>query len=149
MFPFLPWCHPGYAINETRHWLQGAQGEWEKGSGFAFVIRDRQNDEFLGGCGLNRIDEHPVANLGYWIKTGATSRGVATEATRALARYGLEHLGLIRIEIIMSVANAASRRVAEKAGANYEGRLRNRLLLHGKPHDTYVYSITTEEGGEK
>ncbi len=141
VYPFLPWCHPDYAISETRNWLQHVDHEWARGSGYAFVIRDKRSDEFLGGCGLNRIDEHPVANLGYWVKTSASKKGVASEAAAELARFGLEQLGLHRIEIIMSVQNRASRKVAEKAGAVYEGRLRNRLLLHGANHDAYVYSI--------
>lgn len=142
VYPFLVWCHPGYSLAESRGWLKTIKSEWDKGLSYAFAIRDRRTDEFLGGCGLNRIDENPMMNLGYWIKTPAAGRGIATEATRALAQFGFDYLGLIRIEIVMSVRNHASRRVAEKAGGHFEGTLLSRLFLHGEAHDARLYSLT-------
>lgn len=141
VYPFLPWCHPNYEIHESRGWLETVQKDWESRSGFAFLIRDRDDGRVLGGCGLSRIDEHPVANMGYWVRTGATGRGVASEAARAVANFAFDELGLIRVEIIMSVNNPGSRRVAEKTGASREGTLRNRLRLHGTNHDAHIYSL--------
>ena len=80
----------------------------------------KTDGKFLGGIGLNRVDEHPVANLGYWVRSSAVGDGVATESVRGLARFGFTHLHLIRIEIIMSTENAASKKVAEKSGAKYD-----------------------------
>lgn len=142
VYPFLVWCHPGYSLAESRAWLKTIKPEWDKGISYAFAIRDRQTNEFLGGCGLNRVDENPMMNLGYWIKTPAAGHGIATQAARALAQFGFDYLGLLRIEIIMSVRNQASRRVAEKVGGDFEGRLKNRLFLHGEAHDARLYSLT-------
>jgi len=142
VYPFLTWCHPGYALSETRSWLKSIEPEWDRGMSYGFVIRDRDTDEFLGGCGLNRVDENPMMNLGYWIKTSASGRGVATEAASALAEFGFSYLSLIRIEIVMSVRNHASRRVAEKCGGVFEAILKNRLYLHGEAHDARLYAIT-------
>ena len=141
VYPFLPWCHPAYSIEETREWLATITPDWNKGNGYGFGIFDIETKDLLGGCGFNRIDEHAVANLGYWIRATALGRGVATEATSALAEFAFKYARIRRIEIIMSVENEASRRVAEKAGATYEGRLRNRLYLHGKTHDAHCFSL--------
>ncbi|HKI74195.1 MAG TPA: GNAT family protein, partial [Pseudomonadales bacterium] len=67
-----------------------------------------------------------------------------TEATVALAQFGFDYLRLLRIEIVMSVRNTASRRVAEKAGGQFEGILANRLYLHGEAHDARLYSLTPD-----
>ena len=141
MFPFLPWCHPDYELSETRQWLTSILPDWEDGKSYGFAIIRKSDERYLGGIGLNQIDENPVVNLGYWIRSSATGQGIATEATRALAAFGLTRLQKIRVEIIMSVENEASRKVAENAGAKYEGILRNRLLLHGRCHDAHSYSI--------
>lgn len=141
IYPWLPWCHPDYAIEETWHWIEQGSQQWREGTGYAFVIRDRWSDEVFGACGLSELSGRGAANLGYWIKTPAIGRGIASEAAIAVARFGLEHLDLLRIEIVMSAGNIASRRVAENAGGVYEGRLRNRLYLHGDRHDAFVYSI--------
>ncbi len=41
----------------------------------------------------------------------------------------------------MLTGNSASRRVAEKAGAVFEGVQRNRLLVAGRPRDACMYSL--------
>jgi ribosomal-protein-serine acetyltransferase len=139
--PFLPWCHPNSTLADARQWIHTADSNWDSDEGWAFAIRAQQTGEFIGGCGLNKIDEHLNANLGYWIKSSAVGLGYASEAARALAVYGLHHLQLMRIEIIMSTANTRSVRVAEKIGATYEGIARNLLILHDLAHDAHVFSM--------
>ena len=76
---------------------------------------------------------------GYWIKSTEVGRGYASEATRALVAYGLHHLQLVRIEIMISTLNSASMKVAEKSGATYEGIARNRLFLHDTAYDAHLF----------
>mgnify|MGYP001364207316 CR=1 FL=1 len=147
VYKFLPWCHPNYEIIETRQWLTHVNPDWKQNRANAFAITNKADGKFLGGIGLSRIDEHPVANLGYWVRSSAVGDGVATESVMGLARFGFTHLHLIRIEIIMSTENAASKKVAEKSGAKYEGILRNRLLLHGRCHDAHCYSLLRSDVG--
>ncbi len=140
VYPFLPWCHPDYSFDDSRQWIEAVEADWKKDVCYNFAVFDHDN-AFVGGCGLNRIDQHPVANLGYWTRTHAAGRGIATEAAAGLAQFGFEHLQIKRIEIVMSTRNLPSRRVAERSGATYEGLLRNRLLLHGELHDAFMYSL--------
>jgi len=49
------------------------------------------------------------------------------------------------LEIVVSIVNIASLRVAEKAGAVREGTLRNRFLLHGFAHDAAVFSFVRKD----
>lgn len=142
VFEFLPWCHPDYQKRDATNWLETIAPNWKDGSAYNFGIFCKGGDEFHGGCGVNQIDGHPIANLGYWIKTPSAGKGIATEATIGLARFCTEKMGLQRIEIVMSIQNRASKAVAEASGAQFEGRARNRLLLHGKRHDALIYSIT-------
>jgi RimJ/RimL family protein N-acetyltransferase len=105
------------------------------------VIIDPAGD-IVGSAGLNAIDEaNGRANLGYWLRTDRAGHGYATRATVLLANYGMATVGLHRVEIVMSVENEASRAVARRSGAAYEGVLRNRLLLHGRLHDAHSYSL--------
>lgn len=147
VFPFLPWCHPDYTRDDARAWLGRVKNNWKEGSAYNFGIFSHDETEFYGGCGINRIDEHPIGNLGYWISSNSTGRGIATEATINLADFAINKLGLQRVEIIMSTENEGSRRVAERSGASLEGTLRNRLLLHDRRHDAYVYSIIPADLG--
>ena len=62
-------------------------------------------------------------------------------AVRCLARFGFETLRLTRIEIVAAVDNIASRRVAQKCGAEFECLARNRLIVGGVPVTAAVYSL--------
>ena len=145
VYSWLPWCHPDYCLDDARNWLESIEPTWKDANAYSFAIFDRQEKTLHGGCGINRIDEHPIGNLGYWIRTSSTGKGIATESTIGLIEFGLKHLGLQRIEIIMSTTNIPSKKVAEASGAVFEGTARNRLLLHGKNHDAHVYSVTPED----
>lgn len=135
--PFMPWAKPDHDASDVIGWIRGG----DDATGDEFVVVD-DDDVPIGSCGLNRFDEiNAWANLGYWVATAAAGRGVATAATRLVARYGFEHRRLARIEIMMSVENPASRRVAERAGARFEGTLRSRLLLRERRHDAHVFSL--------
>lgn len=144
MKPWLPFAHDDYHIKETKDWLKRTKKGWDEGTMFNFAIVDAADDTMLGGCGLNDIDqENRRANLGYWVRSGRTRRGVATAATLLLAKWGLMKLKLNRIEIVIAADNASSLGVAEKAGAHRESVLRNRLMLHGAAHDAVMFSFVT------
>lgn len=144
--PWMSWCHPDYSIEETRQWLAMRAEVSEKGEDYGFRIADAESDRMLGGVGLGQINSlHRRGNLGYWIRTSTTRRGVATRATRLVARFGFEELKLIRIEIVAAVSNLASQRVAEKAGAVREGVMRKALLVHGISHDAVLTSLIEED----
>jgi ribosomal-protein-serine acetyltransferase len=144
--PWLPDLTSSLTVEGIKGWIEMHPGQRAEGSAYHFAIVDAGNSSILGGCGLTHLGrQHRYANLYYWVRTGSTGQGVATVATRLLSRFGFERLGLQRVEIIMSVDNAASARVAEKAGALYEGTLRNRLNLHGAAHDGKLYSLVPSD----
>jgi RimJ/RimL family protein N-acetyltransferase len=144
--PWLPWCHAGYTPEETAAFLRSSTAGWDSGEHYGFGIFDSEARTLLGGVGLNQLNGlHRYANLGYWVRSSRTGRGVASSAVRLAARFGLEDVCLQRIEIVIAVANSASQRAAEKAGATREGVLRKRLLTSAGPLDAVMYSLVTED----
>lgn len=145
--PWMPWCHPAYSMNESRLWLEAQVPAFEQGTAFELAIISADG-HYLGGCGLNQIDQvNRRANLGYWVRTAATRRGVATAAVHLLRDWAFQNTDLLRLEILVAAGNAASHRVAEKAGAIREGTLRSRLFLHGTVHDATVFSLIRSDHG--
>ncbi len=137
--PWMPWATSDYDQDSALRWIKGEFGDTHR-----FAIFD-VDDALIGGCGLKIVDsQNKRANLGYWVRSNRTGRGVATTATNLLARHGIK-AGLHRIEIVASTLNPASRRVAERAGAQYEGIARDRLLLRGKYHDAHVLSFVPDD----
>lgn len=146
IYPWMSWCHPEYTRAESLEWLVMKEEDLRNGDEFVMALIENATGRMLGTVGINMINKmHRYANLGYWVRSDATRRGYATAATRLMARMGLEVLGLNRVEIMMSVENVASRGVAMKAGAVFEGVLRHRLYLHGRTHDVNMFSIVRGE----
>jgi RimJ/RimL family protein N-acetyltransferase len=52
-----------------------------------------------------------------------------------------------RVEIAAHPDNVASRRVAEKAGATFEGVMRNRIYMRGRSYPAALYSLVPEDLG--
>lgn len=139
--PWMPWCHPDYSLPEARAWLRAQVQAFNERKWFEFVIVDGDG-RYIGQCGLNQFDElNCRCNLGYWVRSSAVRRGVATRAVHLLRDWAFAHTGLVRIEIVIAAGNPASLRVAEKAGAVREGMLRRRLVLHGAPVDAVMFSF--------
>jgi RimJ/RimL family protein N-acetyltransferase len=141
--PFMPWASADYDLASALAWIRS---EREPDELPYLIVGD--DGELAGGCGLNLFNPvNDFANLGYWLRSDRTGRGWATRATRLLAHHGLTAAGLERVEILMSVENERSRRVAERAGATFEGTLRHRILLHGRYHDAHLYSLIRSDLG--
>ena len=146
--PWMSWAHDGYSLHESEEYIRITRARWVENSFFAFAITDSNNGEILGGCGLGQ--RHPVyhyCNLGYWVRTSRHGQGIAGRAARLIARFGFEHTGLIRAEVLMAVPNEQSRRVAEKIGAHYEGVQLNRMVVGREIYNAHMFSLLPSDFG--
>jgi len=147
-----------YRIEHAEHFVREmAIAGWDRRERAEFVVERALDGERLGrvGLGLDRFagagrvgtDEERLggAQVGYWMDPSARGHGVATAAVRALCEWAFDRLGLSVIEWRAEVGNAASRRVAEKAGFRFEGVLRRRLVHRGRRVDAWVGSLLAED----
>ena len=141
IYPWMPWCHPGYSIEDSRRWVLSRLDAWGKPD-YDLVIVERATGRFLGVVGLNQINRvHDFANLGYWVRSSAAGRGIAVMAVRLCARFGFDELKLHRLEIVVDVDNRRSQRVAEKVGAAREGIARQRCKISDTWRDAFMFSL--------
>ena len=118
-----------------RRWRQG----WRTGRVIAFAVRRSKSSALIGGCEI-RIDKARNANVSYFTVARYRNQGVATRAVRLLADFALTACAVDRLEIRAEVDNTASRRVAEKAGFQQEGVLRQAALYRRGRRDLVMYS---------
>jgi RimJ/RimL family protein N-acetyltransferase len=104
-----------------------------------------EGEELCGGVGLSPERDHDRAEIGYWIGVPYWGRGIASEATREMMRYGFEALGLHRIFANCYVGNTASQRILEKLGMKYEGRFRQHIKKWGAYRDSENYGLLADE----
>ena len=55
IYPWMPWCHPGYTVDDSRSWVLSRLEAWGKPD-YDFVIVAQGTDRFLGAVGLNQIN---------------------------------------------------------------------------------------------
>ncbi len=143
----LPWLHQEYAIEEARVWIEKTvRSLWKQQSEYHFAITDAITGTFLGGCGLDEVNwTNQTANLGYWVRTSRTRQGVATAASRLLVQFGFERLQLKRIDVVTSIENVPSERVAEKLNPSEKKYVKNRASTEGNTEDTIVFSLFPQD----
>jgi RimJ/RimL family protein N-acetyltransferase len=104
------------------------------------------SDQLLGSIALMRIVwEHRRGEAGYWLARWARGQGHATRALRLLCRWGVHALGLERIDLFAATGNAASQRVAERAGFVRDGVLRAYMRGKDGQQDMVAYGLLADE----
>lgn len=98
--------------------------------------------EAIGGIGLHSGDDvnRFTAELGYWLGEAHWGRGIATAAVKAVVQHAFAASPLLRIEAFVYATNPASQRVLEKAGFEFEGRLRRNVVKDGQVLDSFLYA---------
>lgn len=115
-----------YTRRDARAYIAAARRGWKDGSLWAFAITDAASGDVLGSCGVGWQDRpNAVAEIGYWVRSGARRRGVATRAVQLASGWVFDECGVQRLQLRADVLNHASQRVAERAGFQREGVLRS------------------------
>jgi ribosomal-protein-serine acetyltransferase len=139
--PWMPWCHADYSASDAAAWVGATLAAHRDGTGHEFAIVD-EDDRYAGGCGISQVNRYSgVANLGYWVRSSATGRGIASAAVMQLIPWVFRNTALHRLDIVVATANVRSQRVAEKIGAARDAVLRKRTLVNGRPADAILYSV--------
>jgi RimJ/RimL family protein N-acetyltransferase len=117
----------------------------EKGSQYAFSIT--YGGKVIGSIGVFRKGNvhRFTAELGYYIAELYWGKGITTEAVRQICNYVFENTDIVRIFAEPYSFNAASCRVLEKAGFQFEGTLRSNAIKNGKLTDMNMYARIRED----
>ena len=129
---FLLWS-PHSSLSYTWEYLKYIENRYAVGDFFDWAVIDNESGKMIGTCGFAGIDTvNNSARLGYVLNPAYHGRGLATEASREVLRFGFDTLGLHRIDARFMEGNKASRRVMEKLGMTFEGFARDSMLVRGE-----------------
>lgn len=137
-----------YGETDGRTYVAMTRRGWKDGTHAAFAVTDSATEEVLGSIGIHWLDaEQGVAEVGYWVRSEARGRGIATRATRLVSRWALTDCGMKRLQLRADQRNVASQRVAESVGFRREGVLRSVRFnaRQGRRVDFVIYSLLAEE----
>jgi len=140
--PWLGWVSPPPTADEAEARCLAAHERFERNEDLMALFLTKDG-ELVGGSGLHKADwTLRQFEVGYWGRTRFAGTGLMTEGVRALARHAIDALGAHRVFLTTDERNLRSRALAERAGFDYEGTLRqDRLDLQGRLRNTRVYAI--------
>ncbi|MEU9333577.1 GNAT family N-acetyltransferase [Streptomyces sp. NPDC048290] len=126
---------------EAGRWVEEWRTHWTAGTGAHFAVVGAESGRLLGRVALRGLVlADGAAEVAYWTAAEARGRRVAVRATDALARWALDTIGFQRLELLHSVANEASCRVADRTRFALEGTKRAAGLHQDGWHDMHLHA---------
>ena len=135
---FIPNFPQPYLDGDARQWLRAVEEGCRRGERKTFLIVDGEAHRLLGAIEV-RLGE--IGTIGYWVAAPARGCGVATRALVLLSRWAVTEGRVQRLELTTHPDNAASQRVAEKAGFAREGVLREAIRFADGRRDSVLFSL--------
>lgn len=136
----VPWP---YGASDARAYLMQRYDSIHAGTTAPFAIVSAADDQLLlGSISLMRLDwEHARGEVGYWLAGQARGQGHATRAVRLICAWGFHALRLERVELLAATENAASQRVAQRAGFIREAVLRSYMRGRDGRQDMIAFGL--------
>jgi [ribosomal protein S5]-alanine N-acetyltransferase len=103
---------PPKKIEDTLKYIKYSRINMKKGSDLLMVILNKKNGEFIGHCGIHKLNTSMPA-LGVWIKKSAHGNKYGREAVKTLKKWCDENKKYEYITYSPDKANIASRKIAE------------------------------------
>jgi RimJ/RimL family protein N-acetyltransferase len=113
---FMPWAHTPPTDASVTEFVHPAALRFGGDADANYVITLTEDGTVVGSCGLMPRAGPRALEIGYWVDSRYTKRGIATTAATLLtdAAFGLDDID--RVEIHCDEANGASAAVAKKSG---------------------------------
>lgn len=142
---FMSW-ETNTSLEQTVRAIHYMMAAYEADQPAPWLILHKEADRVIGMAGFNWYHPtHRRAEISYALAPAWWGQGLATEAVRALIRFGFGRLDLNRIEALVHPENTSSRRVLDKVGMVEEGLLQEALFLKGVPTDHLLYRVLKRE----
>jgi RimJ/RimL family protein N-acetyltransferase len=136
------WMPYSFDATEAEEVVGRWSDTWRNETGACWAIANKADNAAFGRFAFQTIDLiGGSAEIAYWLLAHARGEGYAPLATSSISRWAFDQLGLHRLELIHSVKNIASCRVAAKAAFELEGTLKSECLYEDGWHDTHLHAL--------
>lgn len=143
------WNRPGreVSLRDAREKIDRWHERWTSEQSAVWAIA-RPGERPVGLIGWGDIDlKGGSAEILYWLLPAGRGGGVMADCVVRLSRWAMDDLGLHRLRLTHSVANASSCRVATRAGFALEGTMRSALLHADGWHDEHLHARIRSDTG--
>jgi RimJ/RimL family protein N-acetyltransferase len=136
--------HPVTTADEARQVIRTSQADGDGGTGFRFAVLlavPGVSGDLVGSVSIRGLgDAAASGEVGYWVTAPARGRGIAARAVDVVSDWAFRlprRRPLEQLELLHSVGNHASCRVAEKARFTFSAVLPP--LLPDFPDDGHLH----------
>lgn len=112
---------------------------------YVFAISLKGNQELIGEIGLHLDKVNNSAQFGYWIAEPFWGKGIATEATSAILKFGFTELNLNKIYATHYPDNKASGKVMLNNKMIKEAELKDHYKIDDNYRSVIQYRLTKKE----
>lgn len=143
--PTIPWVLD-YTLEKSQAWIEKMVVHPD-GAEYPFKIINDKN-EYVGEFRIIEIVTNTYerfASTAYWIRKQYLRQGAASEALKLGAKFAFQELKLWRLQVMILPNNSNSIQVALKAGAKYEGQLRNQWKINEEFKHPLLYSLIAKD----
>ena len=123
---WMPWAQEPPTDESVRAFVEPSAENFggDKDANYAITLTAGGN--FVGSCGLMHCGQDRAVEVGYWVDSRYTGRGIATESASLLTEAAFQMEDVDQVLIRCDAANVASAKVPEKLGFRLE-RVGDRL----------------------
>jgi RimJ/RimL family protein N-acetyltransferase len=97
--------------------------------GFSLVIAPKQNDTYLGTCGLSQVKDSKSVSCVYALLPEFRGKGLAIEAMLKLFEYAFITIEIPEIIAYIQPDNTRGWKVAERIGMKYMGHVQHNAFI--------------------
>ncbi len=128
-------------LQQAEAYLQnGAMASYQHSDFGFWAVIEKSSQQIIGMCGLVKRDNLPHTDLGYSFLPEYFGHGYAFEAAQATVHSAKNQFQLQKLLAIVNVENAASRKLLEKLGFQYQ----RMIALYDNELDLCLYAIALE-----
>lgn len=117
---WLPWVDSTLSPSDSEIFIAETIQKRKEGKEFGYAIV--VDGEPVGHISLMHTKDEHDPEIGYWIASSLSGKGITTRAGQALTNFGFNTLGLKKIIIKADPNNNGSNKIAEKLGYKLIGQ---------------------------
>lgn len=128
---WMEWAATPQTLQQTKAYVEYSQKCWaeENPTELPLLIFDQNEKNLIGATGFIAINwKVPTFEIGYWVNTAYSGKGLITEAVNILTQYAFSVGGAKRIEVRCDTENTKSAAIPKRLGFSLEAHFKNHRI---------------------
>ena len=143
---YLSWLPHG-KLDVTKNIINAWVEDYKNPDTYNWGIELKNLGQVIGSISVIKFEcKNLVCEIGYCLSKKYWNKGIMSEALKAVIGFLIDNVGVQRVYAYHNANNVASGKVMQKAGMQFEGKLRKyHLNREGALEDVNMYSMIDDD----